>query len=110
MCAGVMMDVSKAQRLVDRRKRPGKRVRLSVKGLRKFIRRGYIGVNLDHARSGELQTRPLLAVNVCGIITVFDGWHRVWRAHRQGRTWLYADVLTELEARQCAMKLERCLK
>jgi hypothetical protein len=105
VCAGCYIDVRRARGLIAAR--PRETVRMYVPKLRRFLRQKWVVVNYRHARWGKLKDEPLVAIRVCGILCVVDGWHRVWRASHEKKRWLRAHVLTPQEAAECGLPMEK---
>ena len=75
------------------------------------IRAGFVGVNREHAMSDKVDLSvPLLAVMVgkgkSRGMFIIDGWHRVYKAYRQGVESLPAIVLLAAEERACRLSGE----
>jgi hypothetical protein len=91
---GWAWDVTKARRLID--DGVGTRVELPVADWARLV--GLIAVDPDHAATVNLD-QPVVLVDIAdtgGLMVgpfVIDGWHRIYRAHREGRSHLPAYLL-----------------
>lgn len=88
-------DIAAAQHLLTAKPRPV--VSLSVAAAMKLI--GMIRINEGHAIGRDLR-EPLIVVPFLGSWMVIDGWHRLWRADREGTSHLPAYPLSVAEERK----------
>lgn len=64
---------------------------------------GVMRVNTDHAAQVDLSI-PLLLAPFLGAYMVIDGWHRLWRAEREGVERLPAYLLTAAEEKKIRLR------
>ena len=91
----VAIDVTAARRLT-RHRRPTARV--DLRRAMRFIEHGWVRINKRHAVRGRLKAGPLLLATILGRRVLIDGWHRAYRAHRAGRRFLTAHLMTAAES------------
>lgn len=74
-------------------------VKINVAHQAKLIKDRAVGPDKRWARR-NVNSTPLLAVKVFGIVAVVDGWHRIWKAHLLKKKYLRAYLLTEAQAKR----------
>jgi hypothetical protein len=101
---GVHLDIDRARKIIKRTRKRRPRYRTHVPTLYSYIRRRLVRINRKHATTKPLKDEPIIMARVCGVTVCVDGWHRVYRAHRQHKRWISSDVLTDSEANRCAIE------
>jgi hypothetical protein len=95
---GVIVRIKLALEIIGTR-RPNFRCHLPTAAW--IVKTGGAEISYPHLRNAKLSDAPVIMGRVGGVPVLVDGWHRAIRAHRAGRTWLPAHLLSDAEFIRC---------